>query len=336
MRRLILLGLAVAIVAIAAAGVWFMRHRFAPREVIPGVYRGAQPSARDLERAVERYGVKTVLNLRGPNPKEPWYREEKEAAVRLGLRHIDFRMQSFDWPPRIEVTQFARALFDEPRPLLLHCESGLDRSGWAAGVVRLAAGQSLADARNELARSTGHVCDPKTCGLHLFFDEYEQWLTREKRTHSAETFRHWLEEEYYPPPYAAAIAILNEPPSRVARGTAVPIKLRATNLSHVPWTMTAQPDKGIRAGARILGPFDAAPPDVLAQFRKPNGPARDLGRAGLEDATIAPATSREFDLQIRAPETPGLYVVQIDMVDERVHWFSDLGTEGVFWALTVE
>jgi protein tyrosine phosphatase (PTP) superfamily phosphohydrolase (DUF442 family) len=336
MRRSILLGFAVAIVALAAAGAWLTRHRFAPREVTHGVYRGAQPSPRDLQRAVERHGVRTVLNLRGPNPDEPWYRAEKRAAKKLGLRHADFRLQSFGWPPRIEVTQFARALFTEPRPLLVHCESGLDRSGWAAGIARLAEGESLDAARKEIAPLKGHVCDPKRCGLHLFFDEYEQWLARERRVHSSAVFRHWILEEYCPPPYNAGIAIVGDPPSRAARGSEIPLRVRVTNLSHVPWTLTSRPDKGIRAGARIIGPFDAEPGDALAQFRKPNGPARDLGRAGLENATLAPGSSREFELVVRAPEAAGLYVVQVDMVDEMVHWFSDVGSEGVLFPVVVE
>ena len=50
--------------------------------VIPGrVYRCAQPSPNKLERLVHAHGIRTVLNLRGPNPDQSWYRGERAARI---------------------------------------------------------------------------------------------------------------------------------------------------------------------------------------------------------------------------------------------------------------
>jgi hypothetical protein len=88
-------------------------------------------------------------------------------------------------------------------------------------------------------------------------------------------------------------------------------------------------------GATILGPFDSRPDDPLAEFRRPGRPGRDVARAGVEDGLIEPGETRNFELTFDAPEQPGLYFVQLDMVEERVHWFSDLGTPGVIVELLV-
>ena len=45
--------------------------------VLPGrVYRGAQPSAADVDRLAKDYGVKTIVNLRGSGIPNGWYMDE--------------------------------------------------------------------------------------------------------------------------------------------------------------------------------------------------------------------------------------------------------------------
>ena len=50
--------------------------------VVPGrVYRSAQLSGEALSARIREHGVRTVLNLRGPNPDETWYRRERQATL---------------------------------------------------------------------------------------------------------------------------------------------------------------------------------------------------------------------------------------------------------------
>src|SRR5437868_2888634 len=51
--------------------------------VLPGrVFRGAQPSAGNIETLASVYGVRTIINLRGCGVPEGWYIEETERAQR--------------------------------------------------------------------------------------------------------------------------------------------------------------------------------------------------------------------------------------------------------------
>src|SRR5262249_12290372 len=61
-RRLIKLGLlAICLIALAEVARIFVGSNF--HTVLAGkLYRGAQPSASDLESMVQRYGIKTVVN----------------------------------------------------------------------------------------------------------------------------------------------------------------------------------------------------------------------------------------------------------------------------------
>ena len=44
------------------------------------LYRAAQPSGSAVDAYIRDYGIRTVINLRGLNPDEPWFNEEARAA----------------------------------------------------------------------------------------------------------------------------------------------------------------------------------------------------------------------------------------------------------------
>src|SRR5690606_10987191 len=49
--------------------------------VVPGeLYRSAQPSPQELDYFKARYGIRSVLNLRGAKKNEKWYLDEIAAA----------------------------------------------------------------------------------------------------------------------------------------------------------------------------------------------------------------------------------------------------------------
>src|SRR5438874_702922 len=59
-------------------------------EVIPGkLYRGAQPSAQSLEAIVQKYKIRTVLNVRGCCWPDDWYIAEAAVCERLGVQLED-------------------------------------------------------------------------------------------------------------------------------------------------------------------------------------------------------------------------------------------------------
>jgi hypothetical protein len=337
-RRWLLVG-ALLLLLLAAAGL--VAHRLAQRrleisELAPGVLVANQPAAGEWRGLISRLGVRSVVNLRGARLSERWYVDELAACREARVLHEDVRVKLDDWPPQHEVRRLVTFLGSAPRPLLLHCKTGIDRSGWGAAVAISLAGAPLERALDFLSPRYGHVCRPATCPLHRFFARYQAWLRTTGTAHDGATFRHWALDVYCPPPYDAAITVLTQPlPWRVAPGEPVVLLVRVADRSDQPWTMTPRPDRGIRLGARALGPFAAPPDDPMAIFRTPNNPATDLARAGIEDATVPPGGERELSLAFAAPAKPGVYVVQVDMVDERVHWFSDLGGPGVTFRLDV-
>ena len=338
MRRRWPLAAALAVAA-AGAGVWLVRDRYTGPvrvvEVAPGLLVAGQPTADEWRALVPRLGVRAVVNLRGPRISEPWYADEVAACRALGVARDDVRIKLDDWPPQHEVRRFVTLLEQRERPLLLHCKDGYDRSGWGAAVALALGGMPLERALERLSPGAGHLCRRDTCPLHRFFAEYTAWLEDAGRAHDGATFRRWTLEAYCPPPYDAAIETITAPPRRVRPGETVVLSARVTNRSRQEWRLSANPDRGIRLGARGIGPLTAWPEDAVAVFRTPNGPARDLARGGIEDGAVAPGADRVFALRFPAPAATGSYVLHVDMVDEKVHWFCDLGGPGITFRLDV-
>ncbi len=102
------------------------------------LYRAAQPSTETLERFAKEYGGATVLNLRGPGAGQDWYDNEVAAADRLGLKHIDFRMQASQFFTPETAQQLIGLMKEAPKPLLIHCAGGADRTGFASMVYLMA------------------------------------------------------------------------------------------------------------------------------------------------------------------------------------------------------
>ncbi len=166
-------------------------HEVTPNEI----YRSAQLSAGKLKDVVNEYGIKTVINLRRPRPEKDWYSEEIAMAASLGVEHHDIGMD-LTFSPRVDQLFELRDLIENaPKPLLVHCRAGADRTGLAAVMVKLLDGSSsLQEARAQVSWKY-HAVRDNSIGIP-FFNSYSGWLDANDRSHSKHNFNYWLENEY--------------------------------------------------------------------------------------------------------------------------------------------
>ncbi|MCT8266585.1 tyrosine-protein phosphatase [Afifella sp. JA880] len=127
------------------------------------LYRSAQPTPELLAEWKQRYGLTTIVNLRGANPGAPWYEAEKAAAARLGLRLIDYRISAKRVLSGEETIELVSLLAGLDGPTLVHCMSGADRSGIASAYYLA----SVAKAGEEAAESQ----------LSLWYGHVPLWLS---------------------------------------------------------------------------------------------------------------------------------------------------------------
>jgi protein tyrosine/serine phosphatase len=141
-------------------------------EVVPGkLYRSNHPTPGRLVRAAQRHGLRTLVNLRG-------HRScgsdalSRETARRIGLVHVDMAFESRGAPHRDRILRFHEIYRTMEKPALMHCKSGADRAGLAAGLAILFEGGTAAEAARQLSWRFGHFNRSRTGILDAFFTLY--------------------------------------------------------------------------------------------------------------------------------------------------------------------
>ena len=140
-----------------------------------------------------------MLNLRGSNPDQGWYRSERAATLAAGATQVDVPISSDQWLSRDQARTLLQVLDTSAYPLLIHCEWGAERTGLVSALATLLRpGSSLAEARAQfsLAYLFLPTRDGRVMAGHL--DGYEAWLRKHRLTHTPARLRRWLAEVYRP------------------------------------------------------------------------------------------------------------------------------------------
>jgi protein tyrosine phosphatase (PTP) superfamily phosphohydrolase (DUF442 family) len=168
--------------------------------VTPGrIYRSAQPTAKLLSSVIRQNRINTVLNLRGSNPDQAWYQQEKQATLEAGATLLDFPMSSDQWLSHDQIKTLLDVLDTTEYPILIHCEWGAERTGLVAAICALLKeGSRLENGRAEF--SAYYLFLPVKDGLVMrgHLQLYERWLAMHGETHSPKIFRVWLTQAYEP------------------------------------------------------------------------------------------------------------------------------------------
>ena len=111
--------------------------------VSPEIYRSAQPSNKELRMLCEQLGVKSVLTLRN------WH-DDKDEGKDLPLTLYRVNMEADEVDP-VKVAQALKIIAEAPKPMLIHCWHGADRTGLMIAAYRITTqGWDPAQATDEL------------------------------------------------------------------------------------------------------------------------------------------------------------------------------------------
>jgi protein tyrosine/serine phosphatase len=121
------------------------------------LYRSAQLSKDGFAASIRQYKIKSVLNLRGAHPHEAWYDDEVAVSQENGVTHYDIPISAKRFVGEQQVEQILALLRAAPKPLLIHCKSGADRTGLVSALYRYAVEHAdAADADRQLSLAYGH------------------------------------------------------------------------------------------------------------------------------------------------------------------------------------
>jgi tyrosine-protein phosphatase SIW14 len=144
------------VLLIAAASV---PSRASKEELLPNfhkvnerLYRGAQPLTGAMKE-LAALGIKTVINLRGPDEGT---RSEETEAKAAGLRYFNVPLPGLGRPRNEQVEKVLSLIDDsENSPVFVHCHHGEDRTGTIIAVYRISHDGWTAEQAKKEAKSYG-------------------------------------------------------------------------------------------------------------------------------------------------------------------------------------
>jgi len=158
--RLALAGTGLAALLVAALG-WaaWLQVTGNVHEVRRGeLYRSAQLAPDQLARVIDREHIASILNLRGRSETDDWWIAETAMARQKGTVHADFAMSASAMPPPERLAALVALMRSLPKPILIHCHAGSDRTGLAAALYLAAIdGDDEETAEAQLSFRFGHV-----------------------------------------------------------------------------------------------------------------------------------------------------------------------------------
>jgi hypothetical protein len=157
------------------------------------MYRG------HVARLLAAHGIATVVNLRGGNPKSTWYDPERAACEALGIGHIDRPQHSRRLPKQTMLVDLLETFATAPRPMLIKCSGGADRTALAAALYLLHehGPAALPQARRQM-KTLPYLHLPK---------RYQRWIrhfpTFFEADHDGAPIADWARARYTPERFAA-------------------------------------------------------------------------------------------------------------------------------------
>jgi hypothetical protein len=181
--------------------------------VVPGeAARAMQDWAGFLAPFLKKRGIRAIINLRGRNDDLSWWQKETRTAKSLGIDHLDAMLDSRKLPTRAMLMTLIESFDAAPKPFLLKCSGGQDRTSLAAALYLIHRGGwgAMAAAEAQFARFP-YLHFPKTHQrwLKLFptFAHHDsggtplaQWI---QQSYTPERLKAWLDAKGLEGSYAA-------------------------------------------------------------------------------------------------------------------------------------
>ncbi len=282
--------------------------------VIPGqLYRSGQLSAGQLQQVIDQYKIKSIFNLRGHDNNAQWYLQEKKIAVHSGVKFINadtlrIGLQSLRLPAKAELQRIVKVISTAPRPILVHCRKGADRTGLVSSLAILLLPDSTIEQAWEHS-SLKYFAIQDSVG-RLFLEAYQDWLTGRK--HDRSLLMHWVDRVYVPHYYLAGISPV-DPPEVIRIGKPEKLKVRVVNESREVIPLRSSTKKGVLLGAH----FYKLDNELLTRHQ--------VYQSNNADFDLMPGDETVLKFELPAVTERGDYVLSFDLFDEFA-WFSAKGS----------
>ena len=301
-KRSLYITLAVFLV-IGSSYVYF-RTNVSFREIVDSkVYCTRQPGPAELEKWITKYNLKTIINLRGYAGEET--AEEVAVAEKMNVRHISLTLSGYSLPPSYLLSRLIREIESCEKPVLIHCYSGIDRSGLAAVLAAMAVGgEDYYEARKQGFVSPDILRKIKQKDVHIsdVFIEFEDYCRQNGLEPDWQVLKNWAENVYQQ--YSSYYFVSYSLPAKMTLepGQSDVIQVAITNNSKVvmpaagsKFRVFAYLGEAVSKGSgfKLLGPYTLLP-------------SKDIN----------PGETVIVNQEITAPVSPGQYDVNLNIIQD--------------------
>jgi protein tyrosine/serine phosphatase len=174
-RRRSFIAAFIVLLSLSVGYLLFMEEQGNFHSITDGeAYRSAQLDRDELQYYLKKYHIRSILNLRGSNPEASWYRQEIKISDEQKVMHFDIRLSASSAPKKEDLREMIRIFRSAPRPILMHCQAGADRSGLAAAIWKVIIdGRPKKEAEKQLSLFYGHMPIGPTTVLDRFFESWD-------------------------------------------------------------------------------------------------------------------------------------------------------------------
>lgn len=138
-------------------------------------FRSSQPTTYQLKKIIKKYGIKTVLNLRGYERNSPLRALEERVCEESGAKLIYVEAYSRKVPEVKTLERFREVYGEIEYPVLIHCKSGADRAGLGSMLyLHYKKGVALEQTNQLKLWPYGHIKHARTGLIDLFVELYSK------------------------------------------------------------------------------------------------------------------------------------------------------------------
>ena len=138
-------------------------------------FRSSQPTTYQLKKMIKKYGIKTVLNLRGYERNSPLRALEERVCEESGAKLIYIEAYSRKVPEVKTLEKFREVYGEIEYPVLIHCKSGADRAGLGSMLyLHYKKGVALEQTNQLKLWPYGHIKHARTGLIDLFVELYSK------------------------------------------------------------------------------------------------------------------------------------------------------------------
>ncbi len=124
-------------------------------QVDKNFYRSAQLYSFNLSKYIQMYHIRSIINLRG-HSSDQWYKDELSISQENNITHYDFGISDRSIISQQKMEELIDLIKKAPKPLLIHCKAGADRTSLATALYLYEVKHNLDESYNAFSIIYGH------------------------------------------------------------------------------------------------------------------------------------------------------------------------------------